>query len=113
MEPLFVVKDAEAKIMRAVRLLVNQFHPEKIILFGSRARGDARPDSDADLLVVTKLRGSRHRLATKMRVCVSGIGISKDIVLVTPREFRLYKNVPGTIVYPALREGKVLYEIAA
>jgi len=110
---LFVVKDAETKIMKAVRLIVRRFHPEKIILFGSRARGNARPDSDADLLVVMRLNGSRHRLVTRMRVCVSGIGLPKDIVLVTPREFELYKNVPGTIVYPAMREGKVLYERAS
>ena len=108
-----MVKDADAKIMKAVRLLVDRFHPKKIILFGSRARGNARPDSDADLLVVTNLRGSRHRLATRMRICVSGIGIAKDIVLVTPREYKLYKNVPGTIIYPASREGKVLYEVAS
>jgi predicted nucleotidyltransferase len=110
---LFVVKDADAKITEAVRRIVQRFRPEKIILFGSRARGDALPDSDADLLVVMKVRGSRRRKASEIDLALAGIGIPKDVILVTPDEFQRYRDIVGTVVYPAIREGKVLYDSAA
>lgn len=113
MNALFVVKDADAKITEAVRRIVQRFRPEKIILFGSRARGDALPDSDADLLVVMKVRGSRRRKASEIDLALAGIGIPKDVILVTPDEFQRYRDIVGTVVYPAIREGKVLYDSAA
>jgi predicted nucleotidyltransferase len=110
---LFTVEDPDSKIDKAVRLIVQMFRPEKIILFGSRARGDPRPDSDADLLVVMKVRGSRRLKAARIDLALARIGMPKDIVLVTPDEFRRFRDVVGTVVYPAVREGKVLYDCAA
>ena len=110
---LFVVKDADSKINEAVRRIVKRFRPEKIILFGSRARGDAQPDSDADLLVVMKVRGSRRRKASEIDLALAGIGMPKDVILVTPDEFLRCRDIVGTVVYPAVREGKVLYDCAA
>jgi predicted nucleotidyltransferase len=112
-DALFVVKDAEAKINEAVRTIVSRFRPDKIILFGSRARGDAQPDSDADLLVVMKVRGSRRRKASEIDLALARIGMPKDIILITPDEFKKYHDIVGTVVYPAVREGKVLYDCAA
>jgi len=108
-----VVHDADAKINEAVRRIIRRFRPEKIILFGSRARGDFQPDSDADLLVVMKVRGSRRRKASEIDLALAGIGMPKDVILVTPDEFRRYRDIAGTVVYPAVREGKVLYDSAA
>jgi len=110
---LFVVENPEAKINEAVRRIVRRFRPEKIVLFGSRARGDARPDSDADLLVVMKFRGSRRRKASEIDLALAGIGMPKDIVIVTPGEFERHREVVGTVVYPAVREGRVLYDYNA
>lgn len=107
---MFVVKNPDAKIEEAVRRIVRRFHPEKIILFGSRARGDPGPDSDADLLVIMRVRGSRRQKAARIYLALAGIGMPKDVVLVTPEEFKRHRDVIGTVVYPAVREGKVLYD---
>ena len=92
-----------------VRRLVEQFDPEQIILFGSRARGATGPDSDVDLLIVSKVNGSKRDQELAIRVALHDIRISKDIIVVTPVEVERKRNITGTIIYPALREGKVLY----
>lgn len=92
-----------------VRRIVSRFHPEKIILFGSHARGDAGPDSDVDLLVVMPLRGSKLEKQLEIRLALRNIRVPKDIVVTTPEDFQWRKEIPGTIERPAAREGKVLY----
>jgi len=84
--------------------------PEQIILFGSYARGDARPDSDVDLLVleagVTKPRQESVRLRRALR----GLRVPIDVIVATPEQANRYRNAIGLIYAPALKEGKVLYE---
>ena len=101
---------SEQKISEMVRRIVEGFHPDKIILFGSYARGAAGPDSDADLLVVMPVKGSKREKAIEIDVELAGIGLPKDVIVVTPEEAEKYRDVVGTLIYPALREGKVLYE---
>jgi predicted nucleotidyltransferase len=97
------------EVRQMVRRIVSRFHPERIILFGSHARGDARPDSDVDLLVVLPFSGSKHEKQTEIRLALRDIRIPMDIVVTTPEEFLWRKEVPGTIERPAAREGKLLY----
>jgi predicted nucleotidyltransferase len=104
---------ARKKIQEMVRRIVKGFDPEKIILFGSHARGDAGPDSDADLLVVMNVLGSKRETAVEIDMALFGIGMPKDVIVVTPEELLKYANIVGTIIYPALHEGEVLYERAA
>ncbi len=85
------------------------FRHEKIILFGSYARGDAGPDSDADLLIVMNTGKNRRLRKVEILSKLADIGLPKDIVIVTPQELEKYADMIGTIVYPAVREGKVLY----
>ena len=99
-------------IDKMVRRLARRFKPEQIILFGSHARGTAGPDSDVDLLVVMPLENPRHekrKLELAMRLALHDIKYPKDIIVVTPHEIEKHRNIPGTIVHPALREGKTLY----
>jgi len=96
-----------------VRRIVGRFDPEKIILFGSHARGIGGPDSDADLLVVMRVSGSKRQAAVEIDLALAGVGLPKDVIVVTPEEVERYRDTVGTIIYPALREGKVLYERAA
>jgi HEPN domain-containing protein len=95
---------------RMVATLVERFDPDQIILFGSYARGTAGPDSDIDLLVVMpfdeQLRGEKTR---EVYAAVSGSRIATQTVVYTPRQFNEYHDVVGTVVYPAVREGVVLY----
>ena len=100
-------------IEKMVRRIVDHSHPLKIILFGSRARGTARTDSDVDLLVVLSSVGSRTRAAAEIYGYLGAVGLSKDIVIFTPKELDEYKDVEGTVIKPALEEGKVLYERVA
>jgi len=98
-------------IDRMVRRIVERFQPEKIILFGSRAKGEHVPESDVDLLVVVREVDDRRRLRIAMRQAVNGMGLPKDIVVLTSDEFEIKRKIPGTIAYPADREGKVLYAV--
>ena len=104
---------AQKKIEEMVRRIVERFHPEQIILFGSYARGQAGPDSDVDLLVVMPVSGSKRKTAVEIDLMLAGSGLPKDIIVVTPEEVARLRDIVGTIVYPAVREGKVMYECAA
>ena len=97
------------EIEQMVRRIVRRFHPERIILFGSHARGEAGPDSDVDLLVVMPFLGSKREKQLEIRLALRNIHVPKDIMVTTPEEFQWRKEVPGTIERPAAREGKVLY----
>lgn len=102
-----------ALIDEMVRRIVAAFSPERVILFGSHARGEAGVDSDVDLLVVLRgpLKRREQRLA--IRGALHGMGTAKDIVVVTPEEFEAQKDLAGSIVRPAALEGLVLYARAA
>jgi predicted nucleotidyltransferase len=101
--------EVEETIQEMVRRIVEGFHPEKIILFGSRARGNAGPDSDVDLLVVMNTESGRQS-DIEIRIALDAIGIPKDIIVITPDEFERRKNIVGSIAYPAHHEGRVLYD---
>jgi predicted nucleotidyltransferase len=97
-------------LREATRRLVNGFSPQRIILFGSQARGTADARSDVDLLVVLPVHGRRRRLIVEMDRALNGLGIARDIVVLTPREFERDRSIPGTVARPAATEGRVLYE---
>jgi uncharacterized protein len=90
--------------------IVKRFGPEKIILFGSQARGDAEAGSDIDLLVVMPVKGSRRAKAVEIGVALHDIQTAKDVIVVTPQDYEWRKDVIGTIEWPAAHEGKVLYD---
>jgi len=96
-------------IDKMVRRLARRFKPEQIILFGSHARGTAGPDSDVDLLVVMPLIGSKRDKELEMRLALHDFVVAMDVIVVTPEEVARRRHIPGTIIRPAFREGKVLY----
>jgi predicted nucleotidyltransferase len=105
--------EIEVKIREITKRIVEQFNPERIILFGSMARGSPGPDSDADLMIIASAAGSKRKLASDIELAIADIEIPKDVLVVTPEEVETYKNVVGSIIYPAIREGRILYERAA
>jgi predicted nucleotidyltransferase len=84
--------------------------PERIVLFGSWARGDAGPDSDLDLLVVTAFEGARSQTAIAILKALADLPVPTDAAVLRPDEWERWRGVPGTVAYPADQEGVVLYE---
>jgi len=101
---------SEDVLAKARERLVTAFHPQRIILFGSHARGTADEHSDVDLLVVCPLKGARRAMMVQMDRALRGLGFARDIIVLTPEEFDRDRRIPGTVARPAWREGKVLYE---
>jgi len=104
---------AEEIIREMVQRIVEGFHPELVALFGSHARGSAGPDSDVDLLVIMPVNGSKRDLTIKIRQALAGMGLAKDVVVATPEEIARYRDLVGTIIYPAMHEGTIVYERSA
>lgn len=69
-----------------VRRIVEGFDPDRIILFGSHARGAGRPDSDVDLMVIMPVKGSRRRLATEIDLSLVGVDLPADVIVLTPEQ---------------------------
>jgi len=101
---------SEQTLSEVTKRLVNGFHPCKIILFGSQARGTADEHSDVDILVIRPFTGDRFALMLDMYDVLRGMKLAKDIIVLTPEEFERDRQIPGTIARPAWKEGKILYE---
>ena len=93
----------------AVRRILAAGSPLKIVLFGSRARGEAGPGSDLDLLIVEESHLPRYKRAAHYLRALVGVFPAKDVVVWTPQEIEAWSRVPNAFVTTALREGKTLY----
>jgi len=101
---------SEQILAEVTKRLVDGFHPDRIILFGSQARGTANEHSDVDILVICSVKDNRRTLTVDMYRALKGLGIAKDIVVITPEEFERDRKIPGAVARPAWLEGKILYE---
>jgi predicted nucleotidyltransferase len=100
----------DERLNEAVRRLVEALRPERIYLFGSRARGDAREDSDYDfLVVVSEAENSTWHLLQRAYDALWGVGFSKDIVVFTREKFEWQAPVVASLPATVLREGRLLY----
>lgn len=100
----------ESVISEMIDRLVREFDPLKIVLFGSHARGDANEHSDVDLLVVLSEVSERRQEVVDMRVALADLPLPKDVIVTTPEEILRRGHLVGTVLRPALREGRVMYE---
>ena len=108
-----VTQEVKSEILREIaRRIVDVAQPERIILFGSAARGEMTADSDVDMLVV-KANVHRRKLAQAISRNLIGVGQAVDVVVITPEDLEQHRNTPGLIIAPALRDGKVVYESTA
>ena len=97
------------QIDRMVKRIVKQFDPEQIILFGSQARGDARRDSDVDLLVVMEFEGTALDKGLEIMLALHDRRVPVDVIVTSPEDFAWRKDIVGTIEWSASMEGKLLY----
>ena len=100
------------QIPEITRRIVETSHPEKIILFGSYARGNFGADSDLDLLVIVSGISRLREESIRVRRALRGLLAPVDIVIATPEQINRLGNTHGLIYRSALSEGKVLYERA-
>jgi len=100
----------EPPIDEIVQKIVEAFHPRRIVMFGSRARGEAALDSDLDLMVEmeTSLRPVERVMAVDRLFGLRDWAM--DVLVYTPEEVARSKDTVGTLTYTVVREGKTLYE---
>lgn len=101
---------ADMAIRTMVDRIVQRFDPVRVILFGSHAMGTAGEDSDVDLLVVLPRVVDKRRATIEIRRMLGDLPVSKDIVVTTPPEIADRGELVGSVLRPALKEGRVLYE---
>lgn len=92
-----------------VRRIVKVAEPERIILFGSAARGTMGPNSDIDILIIKRGQFHRGHLTEAIYMNLIGVGQAVDVIVVTPEDVERYQNSHPLVIAPALREGKEIY----
>lgn len=90
--------------------IVREIKPDKVILFGSYARKQQTPDSDLDVFVVARLRGTSSQRIRRVRRAITANGFGLDVVVRSPKQVK--KSLAGRdwFVHEVFEEGKVLYE---
>jgi len=102
--------DASLKVVdHLVKRIVEEVHPLKIIIFGSAARNEMKPDSDIDMLIVMPDGTHRRRTAQMLYRKIRGAGAPFDILVATPDDLEKHKDNIGLIYRSILQEGKVVY----
>ena len=99
------------EISELIKKTLGNLDCEKIVLFGSRARGDFKERSDYDILVIIKVHlniKEKMRLTGLLRKRLAKIGIDADIIIKSEDEINYYKEKIGSVVRGALKEGKAL-----
>ncbi len=99
----------QAVLDEIVRRIVEVAQPERIILFGSAARGEMGPNSDVDLLVIKSGVTHRGELAGDIYMNLIGVGQPVDVIVVTPEDVERYRDSIGLVIKPAMKEGRVIY----
>jgi predicted nucleotidyltransferase len=103
----------EKDLREIVRRIVEVADPEKILLFGSAARGTMGPNSDLDLLVIKRGEYRHHAVAAHLYRALRDIHYATDVLVATPEEVERYKDSSCLVFCPALREGKIIYDKSA
>jgi predicted nucleotidyltransferase len=99
-----------AELKNAVDIIVRAVNPDKIILFGSRARGDHKKSSDYDLLVLKEGVPHRREMVWKIEKSLRGTCFDADIIVETPKHFKELVSDPYMVYASINKEGKTIYE---
>lgn len=104
------MKNQDRVLNQIIKRVAETEQPDRMILFGSRARGDARPNSDYDLLVIKDSQQPRYARSADLYVSLADLPVEVDVLVYTPDEVAEWSSVREAFVTTAIREGKVLYE---
>lgn len=102
----------DAELARVVSAIVAAVHPDAVILFGSRARGDAKPNSDIDLAIVAPDGSQRRRLAMRAYESIAplqGRSVAVDLVVLTPQIIGAERSLAGSVGRAVVQEGIPVY----
>ena len=108
-----MAETVDDRIREMVRRIVEAVGPDRVIMFGSRARGEAGEGSDVDLMIIAPSDLPVWRRTMPLYMLLGGLGLAKDLLWWTPEEVEDWREVRSHVISRALREGKVLYEKAA
>ncbi|NOH04638.1 MAG: nucleotidyltransferase domain-containing protein [Chloroflexi bacterium] len=100
----------EKTLREMTERIVHVANPARVLLFGSAATGKMTRNSDLDVLVVVRGTIHRRQMAQKIYRNLHGLGISIDVVVATESDVKKFGNRNGSILKPALQQGRVLYE---
>ena len=101
---------SEQTIQQAVARLVAAANPSKVILFGSYARGDATEDSDLDLMVIEQEVVNQFDEMVRLRNAIGDMSVGVDLLVYSDSEATRRSQVPGSLLYWAFKEGRVVYD---
>ena len=101
---------AEGRIADISKKIAKSIEPEKIILFGSYAKGNYNVDSDMDFIVVKKSTLPRHKRGLEIRRLFYGLLIPIDLKVYTPEEFDEELKNEYSFLHSALKSSRILYE---
>lgn len=99
-----------AILAEMVQRIVSRTNPRRVVLFGSRARGDAGPNSDYDLLVIADSNEPRHRRSAPLYTLLADLPTEVELAYYTPAEVEEWQNVRQSFIGTVLNEGVVVYE---
>jgi len=104
---------SEETIQAAIHRIVATANPSKVILFGSYARGEADEGSDLDFMVIDPHVENVGEEMVRLRAAVGDVGAGVDVLVYSEAEFERRSQVPGTVLYWAKKEGKMLYNASS
>lgn len=94
-----------------IKQILNTVKPQKLIIFGSYAKGTANEDSDIDILIIEKEVVSKLSEKKKIRNALKNVKIPKDILVISEQEFDFYKNEFGSVIREAYEQGEIIWSI--
>lgn len=105
-----LVGDQASELARVVNQIVATFHPDRVYVFGSQARGTPRPDSDIDILVVVSTADEpTYRLAALAYAALAPLGLPVELLFMTRNEFDERAMATASLPARVLSEGRLLY----
>jgi predicted nucleotidyltransferase len=97
-------------LQEVTRRIVHVAKPSRLLLFGSAATGRMTENSDLDILVIVPGPVHRRQMAQEIYRSLRGVGVPVDVVVATEEDLQKYGQRSGTILKPALQEGRIIYE---